>query len=120
MAAVQRVIFRDPSHFFLVDDQRKAAGHHAVSSGFEDHRDRCNHTDKFIDWPVLGWSYSLWEGGRVKAGFDHCVGGGGTCFCHGERIVGLPHALKEFVTTVSQWAYIDKLITWLRIYGSYS
>ena len=34
-AAVQSVVFCDPSHFFLVNNKRKAAGLPAVSAGFE-------------------------------------------------------------------------------------
>ena len=118
-AAVQRVVFWDPSHLFLVDDERKAAGIPAASAGFEYRRKRFDLSDKFIDWPVLRRSCDSWERGRIKAVFDHCVDGGGACFCHGERVVGLRHALKYFVTTASKWAYIDKLITWLQNYGSY-
>ena len=101
MAAVQHVVFCDPSHFFLVDDERKVAGLPAVSAGFEVHRAHCNHSDEFVGWTVLGWSCDSWEIGRIEAGFDHCVDGGGTRFYHGERAVGLRHALIKFVTTVS-------------------
>ena len=118
-ASVQRVVFCEPLHFFLVDDESKAAGLPDVSAGFKDRRDHCDCNDKFINWPVLGQSCDLWEGGCFESGFEHCVNGGGTCFPRGERVVGLRHALKEFVTTVRQWAYIDDLITWLIIYGSY-
>ena len=39
-AAVQCVVFCYPSHFFLVNDERKAAGLPSVSAVFEAHRDR--------------------------------------------------------------------------------
>ena len=86
---------------------------------FEARRDHCDCSDGFVYWPVLGRSYDYWERGRIKAGFDHCVKGGSARLCHGERIIGLRHALKYLVTTDSQWAYIDKLITWLQNYVSY-
>ena len=60
-----------PIVFFCVDDEREAFGLPAVSAGFEARRDRCNCTDAFFDWPVLGRFRNLWERGRVEAGFDH-------------------------------------------------
>ena len=90
---VQCVVFRDPSHFFSVDDKRESASLPAVSAGFEVCRNRCNHTNEFVDWPVIGRSCNSWEGGRVEAGFDHCADGGGARFRHGEHVVGLRHAL---------------------------
>ena len=63
----------------------------ALSAGFEARCDRCNCTNEFVNWPVLGPSCDPWERGRSKAGLDHCVdgGGGGARFRHGERVVGL-------------------------------
>ena len=118
-AAVQRVVFCNPLDFFLFDDERKAASIPAVSMGFEARRDHCNCSDKFVNWPKLGRSCDYWEIACIEAGFDHCVDVGITCSCHGERVVGLRHALKDFVTTDSQWAYIDELIRWFRNYGGY-
>ena len=90
-AAVQRVVLYDPSYFFLVNNESKVAGLPDVSAGFEACRDRCNHSNEFVNWPVLGPSCDPWERGRSKAGLDHCVdgGGGGARFRHGERVVGL-------------------------------
>ena len=61
--------------------------------GFEARHNRFDCTYGLVDWPVLGQSYNLWEGGRVEAGFDHCADGGGARFRHGEHVVGLRHAL---------------------------
>ena len=119
-AAVQYVVFCDPSHFFLGDDKRKAAGIPAVSADFSARCDHCDRSDKFVDWPVLSRSCDSWERVRIEADFVHCIDGGGTRFCHGKRVVGLRHALKDFVTTDSHLAYIDDLKTWLRNYVSYS
>ena len=93
-AAVQRVVFCDSSHLFLVDDKRKTAGLPVVSTGFESRRDRCDCSNEFVNWHMLGRSCDSWERVRIKAGSEHCVDGGGTCFRHGERVVGLRHAIK--------------------------
>ena len=103
-ATVQCVVFFDPSHFFLVYDELKAAVLPAVSAGFEAHRERFDCSDEFINWLVLGRSYDSWKRSRIEAGFDHCVDGGGGRFCHGERVVSLRHNLKYLITTDSQWA----------------
>ena len=93
-AAVQCVVFRDSLHLFLVNDDCKAASLPAISTGFQARRDRLYRTDKFVDWPVLRRSCNLLEGGRFEASFDNCVDSGGTCYHHGERVVGLRHALQ--------------------------
>ena len=92
--AVQRVVFCNPLHFLLANNERKAAGLPAVSAGFEACYDRYNFSDEFVDWPVLRRSCNLLEGGRFEASFDNCVDSGGTCYHHGERVVGLRHALQ--------------------------
>ena len=91
-AAVLCVVFCNLH--LLVDDKRKADGLPDVSVGFEARLDRCNRTKKFVNWPVLGRSCNLWEGGRAAAGFDHFIDGGGACFHHCEGVVGLQKALK--------------------------
>ena len=53
-------------------------------------------------------------------GFDHRVDGGDAGYRHGKFCFSSQldrHGVKELESTVSQWAHVDALLTWIIIYS---
>ena len=62
----------------------------------------------------------MWENGRVEKGFDHHVDGSDAGYRRGELGVVSQHNqhdVKKIESTVSQWAHVDALLTWIIIYS---
>ena len=62
----------------------------------------------------------MWEIGRVKMSFDHCVDSGNAGYLHGKLGVVSQrnrHGVKELESTVIQWAHVDALLTWILTYS---